>query len=250
MLQRLPLIVQLADPGQNMVQDLMEEVPVHADVVHIVTSTLPVQLLAQCVILPNHSPPGEPWLHPDFCNSCPLYNNRANNWSYSVADKYDDNDCDDAMMRWCRWGWRWQDWINEPNDEALTFITSPTCHCTHRWRSGHVQATCLPRGGNKSVCADNPIIRVLRRHHMWPVCAPLMSHVSMRIQCRILDPTFTCAVRVSHGIGEGLVRHPLMHDNQSATKQPPPRSGCDQFWSLGRQWSQPVDYQQTPCDLM
>ena len=68
MLQRLPLIVQLADPGQNMVQDLMEEVPVHADadVVHVVTSTLLVQLLEERVILPDHGPPGQTWLHPGF----------------------------------------------------------------------------------------------------------------------------------------------------------------------------------------
>ncbi len=51
--QRLPSIVQLADPGQNTLQDLMEEVPVHVDVVHVVTSTLPVHLLEQRVILPD-----------------------------------------------------------------------------------------------------------------------------------------------------------------------------------------------------
>ena len=33
--RNLPSTVQLADPGQNTVQDLMQEVPVHADVVHV-----------------------------------------------------------------------------------------------------------------------------------------------------------------------------------------------------------------------
>ncbi len=61
---------------------------VHADVVHVVTSTLPVQCLQHRVILPDHSPPGQPGLHPGFCNSCLLYNNRANNWSSSGVAKY------------------------------------------------------------------------------------------------------------------------------------------------------------------
>ena len=55
-----PSTVQLTAPGQNTGQDLMEEVPVHADVVHIVTSTLPVQLLEQ------HGPPCQPWLHAEM----------------------------------------------------------------------------------------------------------------------------------------------------------------------------------------
>ncbi len=54
----------------------MEEVPIHADVVHVVTSTRLVQLREQRVILPDHGPPGQPWLHPEtptvFLQQLPL----------------------------------------------------------------------------------------------------------------------------------------------------------------------------------
>ena len=100
---------------------------------------------------------------------------------------YDDNDCDDAMTRWCKWGWGRQDWIKKINDEA--FIPS-TRHCTRRRCAGHVRATSLPHGGTCLSRSENPIVRVLC-HYTWPACAPLVSHASMHVSCVDIGPRFT-----------------------------------------------------------
>ncbi len=156
----------------------------------------------------------------------------------------------------------------ENSTSKKTILSMEYTFIIQRWIVNLKPRLHKPIGPLRAGCDRSPIVCVLRCHCTWPACAPLVSRASMRVSCvdiwnyiytqvspvpfvchtgRGKDPfgTLICMTNSEWVCYQSLTAHQHQKGhtmpNQSATKQPTRRSGCDQFW---------VDDDADPCDLM